>query len=207
MHITWHGNTGIKIQAKEGEIAIDPPKKADHTKQIKKADVAIITDFSEDNIAETAISDAKLTISHPGEYELAGIMVHGFDNPDINGEKKVIHRSTIYKIKAEDIEVAHLGHLKSKPSDSILDKLGVIDVLFLPISKSISPADASKMMNEIEPRIVIPISIADNKNEQEELINAFLKETGTEKPEKSSKILLKKKNLEPDETKIMLLDV
>lgn len=207
MHITWHGNSGIKIQAKEGEIAIDPPQKQPHTKIIKKSDIVLISDFDKDTIKETSITEARLTISHPGEYELGGIMVQGIDNPKKSDDGKVSHRSTVFQITAEDMTIAHLGDLTSKPSADIIDKLGVINVLILPVSESISPSMATKIMNEIEPHIVIPVSIAKDEQQQKELLEAFIKETGTEKPEILPKALIKKKTLDPEETKIMLLDV
>ncbi len=90
-----------------------------------------------------------------------------------------------------------------------VESLGEIDILILPIGGNsvLTAKDAEKIINEIEPKIVIPshYSIEGLKLPYDK-IEVFLKETGA-KAETMDKLLVKKKDLNPEVIKkIVILD-
>lgn len=85
----------------------------------------------------------------PGEYEKNGIFVEGIAD---NG-------NTIYVIRAEDMNLCYLGSISHPLREDEAKEIGDVDILFVPLGeeKSLSVKDASKLISQIDPRIVIPM--------------------------------------------------
>ncbi len=150
-------------------------------------------------------------VSHPGEFEIAGITITGITIPSGTTEGKDASHGeerTIWKVVMEDITLAHLDRIqRSELTPAILDGLGDIDMLLLPVGNegSLSPEEAVYVMNQIEPRIVIPMRYEVKKGKGQ--LDEFLKEAGETAPQKMPKLVTKKKNLPQDEnTQVILLE-
>ena len=79
-------------------------------------------------------------------------------NPtDIDGQKYYIN--SIFVIEVAGLCVAHLGNLNYLLGQETLDRLGRIDVLFIPIGTigALSPPDAIKVIQQVRPPLVIPM--------------------------------------------------
>jgi L-ascorbate metabolism protein UlaG (beta-lactamase superfamily) len=69
-----------------------------------------------------------------------------------------------------------------------------------------TPKDAAKVVNEIEPKIVIPSHYSmDGLKLPYEKVESFIKEMGG-KSETMEKLIIKKKDLVPDAIKIIVLE-
>jgi L-ascorbate metabolism protein UlaG (beta-lactamase superfamily) len=88
-----------------------------------------------------------------------------------------------------------------------LEVLSGVDVLFVPCdAKSDQGVEEEiKMINEVEPRVVIPINFKSDNNPAAAPVEPFLKEMGAVNIKPEPKIILKKKDLPEEETKVMLL--
>ena len=82
-----------------------------------------------------------------------------------------------------------------------LEAIGPVDILFLPIGgKTVIDAEAaSKIANQLEPKIIIPMHY-----EKKELA-VFLKESGIESSKPEEKLTVKKKELAEDKTRVVIL--
>jgi L-ascorbate metabolism protein UlaG (beta-lactamase superfamily) len=66
-----------------------------------------------------------------------------------------------YTVEVDDLRICHLGHLGHSLSEDQLEGIGSkIDVLFVPVGggSHINSAQATEIVNQIEPKLVIPIS-------------------------------------------------
>ena len=65
----------------------------------------------------------------------------------------------IYKIVADGICVCHLGDLGESCCNDLLEKIGKVDVLLLPIGGryTIDAKQAKKYVEEMQPKLVIPM--------------------------------------------------
>lgn len=182
MVISWFGLSCFKISAGPLTLVTDPfAKTAGLTPPRVQADVAIIS-----NPQNPAYGHASFLIDGPGEYDVRGLFVHGIPGG----------HATIYAIRMEDIHLGFLGSMKQKElTDSQLEDLGDIDILLLPVGgKTVCDAEeAVTIVNQIEPRIVIPMHYQQpglrmplDKGDQ------FLKEIGQGKNEPQEKLTVKK---------------
>lgn len=91
-----------------------------------------------------------------GEYEIAGIEAEGLADG-------------IYLIRCEDVYLLYLDRLNRALADEELEAVNLADILFVPVGGSatdsegpavLSPEAAVKVINQIDPRIVIPMHFA-----------------------------------------------
>lgn len=203
MHINWLGQTCVKLQTKNLKdedivILIDPykPDSGDFPRNFSP-DAVLYSKTAKDSVT---ISDSAFVIEHLGEYEIKDNMIYAIaaNNKDM-----------IFKISAEGMNVVHLGNIKEKISEHIIEKLGTPDILFVPVGdtgKTLDPKMAGEMVSMLEPRVVIPIAFKCDTDPKAMPIENFIKETGLKPESVEKKIILKKKDLPQEETKIFVLE-
>ena len=187
MNITWHGGTSFRISSQKdknnsAEISLNPSIKG-----IKKSDIVLTT---EKEVIDKVKGDSFL-ISSPGEYEVKGIFVNTFYQKE---------GGLISIIEAEDIIICHLDDIKVKEiASEEIDLIGSIDILMIPLT--IGVKEASQIISQIEPRIVVPMNFKKELNE-------FIKVMGVkEADEPLSKLSIKKRDVPLEgETKIIILE-
>ena len=224
MTIKWFGQSFFKINVKntKGEdvvIAIDPYNKDYGLKVPTKfgADIALVTHDHKDHnnlsiIKGTNFSPKPFIIFGPGEYEIKEIMIYGI--PAYHDDQQGAERgeNTIYLINAENMWLAHLGDLGQKTlTDKQLEKLEGTDIIMIPTGGTftINAKEATKIISQIEPRIIIPMHYNlpglkfKNKTKLDD-VNKFIKEVGLN-PQKTDKLKIQKKNLPQENTQLVIL--
>jgi L-ascorbate metabolism protein UlaG (beta-lactamase superfamily) len=205
MQIQYFGLSSFKITTKEATIITDPfHKDSGLTPPRGAADILILAEKNKPLYsAVSGISGEPFEITDPGEYDVKGVTVTGIP---LKQEGKYI---TIFLIESEDIRILNLTHISDfNLKEDELEELGEIDVLIVPVGGNtvLSASAASKIINEIEPKIVIPshykmqglISDLDP-------IEKFLKEMSS-KTEPLEKLTLKKKDLVEEGVKVVVLE-
>jgi hypothetical protein len=216
MVVTYYGAAFIRIQFGDEVIAFNPPSDKSTAKlglpagrQAKfGADIAIVSaNHPLYNGIETVSYGGKtpFVIDGPGEYEKDGIYVKGVL---AEGGEKGVPLNTVYNCMIDEMQVCHLGALRvSEFKDAVIEQLGVIDVLFVPLSGegALAPADAYKLALSLEPKIIIPLSGGGPEGEKN--LKIFLKEAGADGTARTERLTIKKKQTEEKEGEIMVLDV
>ncbi len=163
--------------------------------------------YDHNNIKEVAGSP--FLIQGPGEYERKDIFIQGIPSYHDDKEGKERGRNTIYTIEAEEMNLCHLGDFGEKElSPEQLEKIGDVDILMVPIGVTftLDAKGAAKIISQIEPRIVIPMHYHLPKlKEKIDGLEPFLKEMGQKSVESQPKLLIKKKDLTAEETKVVVL--
>lgn len=201
MVITWHGEGAVKITEKEVTVAVNPHNGA-NTKMSKFGANIVLIGGSFASLNN--IKDNPFVIDASGEYEVGGIFVYGVDS---NKDKTVL-----FVVDMDDVKLGFLSGLTQETlSIDQLEFLEGVDVLFVPIGgkDTLNPNQAIKIINQIDPRIVIPIDYKTigSKTNRDGVEN-FLKAFGVEKKfEKIDKLKITKKDLPQDDTKIYVLDL
>jgi hypothetical protein len=201
MKITWHGDSCFEIASvskdKDNVLTIVDPKEG---KKSAKADIILET-HSKDNGFET---DEQFIVSSCGEYERKGVFVQGIQSFQVDKKQKNI----IYVIEAEDIRIAHLGYFgEGDLSEEQIEEMGTVDILIVPVDgdKTISYAEAAKIVARVEPAIVIPMCY-DNKKREKGLA-PFLKAMGEKEIVPQEKLSIQKKNISVGEkAEIVILE-
>lgn len=151
MDITWHGGSCFTIKGKKGTVVTNPYSK--HIKNEKlKADVVLVTDMGYDKLL--AVGGEPRIFDIPGEYEVSEIPVIGVQVPN---------KKTIFQFRVDDINFCQLGTLDQPISADLIEKIGDVDVLLVPVGGdgTLDAKKAHDVIEEIEPRIVIPMEYDD----------------------------------------------
>lgn len=202
MIISWLGDAGIRIQTKDTVVIIDPPAASTGLKPTKQAANIVALTQSEDRDAKS-ITGEPFVINSPGEYERQNVFVYGIHLP---GDTSRVH----FRIEAEEMSLGHLGSIKEKLDDGQLAAFEGVDILFVPVGgKAVYTAEeATTLISQIEPRIVIPIQHKCPGNTAGYSdISAFLKEMGSKSSEVLDKFKIIKKDLPAEETQVVVLAV
>jgi L-ascorbate metabolism protein UlaG (beta-lactamase superfamily) len=205
MQIQYFGLSSFKISTKEAVTITDPfHKDSGLTAPRGAADILVLAD--RDNSLYSAVSGISgdpFLMDTPGEYDVKGVTVTGIP---LKQEDKFI---TVFLIESEDIRILNLTHIKDwNMKEAEIQELGEIDILILPVGGNtvMSASSAAKVVNEIEPKIVIP-SHYKSKDLILDLdpLDKFLKEMGG-KSEPMEKLTVKKKDLQEEGTKVVVLE-
>lgn len=233
MQIKWHGQSCFQITAQpcKGEkvnIVIDPFSKGLGLRAPSlTAEILLITHSRPDHNNIKAIHPVKsreagaakpqfnrvksnpFLINGPGEYDIKKVFARGIPALHNGNQDKNKEEITIYTIEAEEINLCHLGGFsQDELSPSQLEKLGQIDILMIPVGGGdvINGSSANKIINQLEPKIVIPMHYQIPKlNLKLEKIDGFLKAMGQKAPAIEEKLVIKKKDLPEEGAKIVLL--
>lgn len=151
-----------------------------------------------------AVSGEKFLIDIPGEYEAAGVFVYGISAPL---KDKTNHR--VFLIEVEGIRLLHLGAMDRKLTEDEVDTIGDVDIMFVPVGGGVVlDADAAvKMVQAIEPRVVIPMFYGDAKKLKlkEKTPKAFLKELGAPHTDEGGKWKVTKSQLPEEDMKVVTI--
>lgn len=205
MQIQYFGLSSFKITTKEAVTVTDPfHKDSGLVAPRGAADILVLADRDNSLYSATSgISGDQFLMDTPGEYDVKGVTVTGIP---LKQEDKYI---TVFLIESEDIRILNLTHIKDwNMKENEIEELGEIDILILPVGGNtvLSASSAAKVVNEIEPKIVIP-SHYKTKDLILDLdpLEKFIKEMGG-KSEAMEKLTVKKKDLQEEGTKVVVLE-
>lgn len=215
MNITWYGQSCFKIQSKELALITDPfDKKIGLRPPYGAADIVTISHNHSDHNNYKAIKNNPFVIDGAGEYEIKKIFIKGINSCHDNEEGKRRGFNVIYKISIEGVNFCHLGDFgQDTLKNGQLEKIGQVDVLFIPIGGifTIDWKAASAIINQIEPRIIIPMhyKIPGLSGEWSKMDAAekFCKERGVSTKDAVNKFSFKKKDLPQEEEKVVLMKI
>ncbi len=201
MKITWHGDSCFEIASvskdKDNVLTIVDPKEG---KKSAKADIILETNSKENGFQ----TDEQFVISSCGEYERKGVFIQGIQSSQVDKKE----RNIIYMIEVEDVRIAHLGYFgESDLSEEQVEEMGTVDILIVPVDgdKTISYAEAAKIVARVEPAIVIPMCYDAKK--QEKGLAPFLKAMGQKEAVPQEKLSIQKKNISTEEkAEIVILE-
>jgi len=160
-----------------------------------------------DNVA--AVGGDPFVIDGPGEYETRDIFVTGVATFHDQAEGKVKGPNTIYHVIFDGLHLMHLGDLKHGLSGNHIPDVHSVDILFVPVGggDTLSAKAASDLVDQLEPRIVIPMHYRSGKTGAGlDTVDAFLKARGMKQPDPVPILKVNKRDLPQDESQIVILE-
>lgn len=206
MELQYYGANCLRLSAKKAQIVVD-----DNLAQLGLKAITKPTDISlRTNKIFPAHPETTFSAEMPGEYEIAGVIIHGIaarGHMDEEDKKTAV----IYTVEADDTKVAILGHIYPELSEDQLEAIGMVDVAVVPVGGNGFTLDGTGALNvikQIEPKVVIPTHYNDKAIRYEvpqvELTDA-IKNLGMEISETVSKYKIKPADLS-DTTKLVVLE-
>ncbi len=215
MQIVWKGHACFFITVSTEEhsqvkIVFDPYDESIGLRlPSMEADLVLVSHGHSDHNNAKAIKKEPFIASSPGEYEVKGVFVKGIPSFHDNSKGKERGRNTIYIVDAEDMRLCHLGDLgQSELTAEQVDQIGEVDILFVPVggTYTIDAKEAGHVVSQIEPKIVVPMHYAlPNVKAKLAGVGQFLKTMGVKTEEPLPKLSLKQKDLDGEETKVIVL--
>lgn len=159
MDIQFYGANCVSLGTKQTRVVIDDNLADLGAKSITKpGDIVLAT-----GEAKVATTGAKIVIDQPGEYEVSGVSIYGIAaraHMDEEGKKT----ATMYKLLVDDLRILIVGHVYPKLTDSQLERIGMVDVMILPVGGNgytLDGVGALKLVKDVEPKLVIPTHYED----------------------------------------------
>jgi L-ascorbate metabolism protein UlaG (beta-lactamase superfamily) len=215
--IQYLGHSCFRLRGRDGIVLTDPFDRSIGI-DIGRPTAHIVTvshnhpDHS--NVAAVKpLRDQLFVIDGAGDYEVSGILVSGVRTYHDTKKGAELGKNTAYVIHIDDVVFCHLGDLGHELSTYQLDEIGNVDVLFIPVGggETISPATATSVISQIEPRIVVPMHYASEGQQtfMEELapLDKFTHELGLKEVVAEEKLTVTANNLpaEGEETRVVIM--
>jgi L-ascorbate metabolism protein UlaG (beta-lactamase superfamily) len=166
MKVTWYGHSAFKLTTDKGvRIIIDPYESGfgngglAYGKITDEADLVLTSHEHGDHSYVQDIRGKFTRIEKEGSHVVAGVKVTAMPCFHDSSKGKDRGNNLIFVIEADGMKVAHVGDLGHVLSPDILQKLGSIDLLLLPVGGfyTIDAREATEVMNAIKPRVTIPM--------------------------------------------------
>jgi L-ascorbate metabolism protein UlaG (beta-lactamase superfamily) len=215
MKIKWYGHAAFLITSDEGtKIIIDPYEPGAFGGQLSygkiedQADIVLTSHDHADHNYTQNLPGTPQVVKGSGSKTLKGIPIKGvstYHDPSKGSERGA---NTIFTININNIHLCHLGDLGHLLSDKELAEVGPVDILLIPVGGffTIDPKEATRVAEQIKPRILIPMHFKTGKcGFSIAPVEDFLKGKSDIKRPKSSEATFDKATL-PQQREIVVLE-
>jgi L-ascorbate metabolism protein UlaG (beta-lactamase superfamily) len=161
MDLQFYGANCIALITKGVRVIVDDNLASLGGKSVLKAgDIALFSSYLTEDAAheQTKSIETKLTVDHPGEYEVSDISIIGIParaHMDEEGKET----ATMYKIMSKELNVLFTGHIYPELTEDQVESIGIVDVMCVPVGGNgytLDPVGALKVIKKIEPKLIIP---------------------------------------------------
>lgn len=203
MEITYIGLGCLRLRGRDADVLIDPLEDTPRGLRLPKLDpdIVVCTSGRTDPARLRGEDGQPQTVSGAGEFEVAGVRITGHALGDGMAAMCVI---------VDDVRVVALGSLSRQLSEEVVDALGHVDVLAVPVGGggALAATEAVSLVNTIEPFIVIPIRYGTGGMWTElEGVDRFAKEMGlSDGFEAQPKLVLTGSSGSVEQTRVIVLE-
>jgi len=214
MDIVYLGHSSFKLKGKKATVITDPfdPVYVGLKYPKNDADIVTVSHNHNDHNKVDLIDNVKMVINGAGEYEIMGVSIIGIetDHDASGGEER--GKNIIFILEVDGLRIAHFGDLGHKLSEKLMEQMGDIDVLMIPVGGeyTIGHKQAVDIAKEFESPYVLPMHYKMPGMNEEVFgklsgVDEFLKELGYE-VERSDKLNIKKELVNHDQRKTVVLE-
>lgn len=161
MVITWLGHSCFLIETTTGKKILIDPYDSTLGNSPYKGSVDIVT-ISHNHFDHNYIKDLNpgfITLTAPGTFQTKDILIQGF--PSYHDKVKGFKRGSnvIFTYETDNFKLCHLGDLGHMLENEVIDMIGSIDVLFIPIGSNftIDAEVAHGLCKKLQSKIIIPM--------------------------------------------------
>ncbi len=205
--VKWLGNTCFRIKSREATVLMDPVARVGGVSMPKqKADIVTLSVRGPASALAQVEGDYTL-IDGPGEYEVQDVFLSGIRTRR-NGDAPQKEFNTVYLVEMDEMIFCHLGNLSTSLTEAQVEAMGDVDVLFVPIGgvESLSPAGATEVIGQIEPRLVIPMCYRISEEAGKRALGEFAAALGLTEVPREDRLTIRKNTL-PETMGVTVLDV
>lgn len=160
MRIIWHGHSCFEIKDTV-TVVTDPHdgKSIGIKTPLVRADIVLVTHDHFDHNCVRIVKGDPSVVREPGERSLKGVRINGlptFHDPEGGARRG---RNIIYRFDMDGIRFCHCGDLGHDLTDELVQAIGPIDVLFVPVGGvfTIDGSQARALITKLRPRVAVPM--------------------------------------------------
>ncbi len=161
MKIRYFGHSCFELELNNGtKIISDPFTKIGYElPEGLKADIVTVSHGHFDHNYLNAVVGEPVCLKNSRFFEGKGVKIKGIDSWHDNKKGELRGENTIYKFYAEDITVCHFGDLGEDCTQGLIEQIGQVDVLMLPIggTYTINEKTAKTYVEKLAPKIILPM--------------------------------------------------
>jgi hypothetical protein len=172
MEVTLLDKTSLRIKSKHTNFVVDPFDK------LPKISTDAVIILSADTIDLSKVTDYRVVVKSPGEYEVGGVKISGIDVDGV----------TVYGLTVDNIDILLA---KASSVTKVSEKLKEYDIAIFNVDSEINQT----VVTALEPRVVVLYG---------EKANEAAKALGKENVEKLQKFTAAKDKL-PEEMQVVVL--
>lgn len=214
VRVIWHGHACFELQGKNVTIVIDPFGGIGILEPKAEADVVLCSHSHLDhsNVGPVLGKDGEVLKGFVGLRKVKGVPVKGVAtfHDDVLGSKR--GKNSVYTFSLDGVQFCHLGDLGHDLSSAVVEKIGRVDVVFVPVGGyyTIGPETATEVCEKLKPKIIIPMHYRmpefPSSLEVLKTVDAFLEGKGNVERVKGPIVNIKEDKL-PRERKIIVLSL
>lgn len=155
------GHSCFLLQESTGTTVVTDPYSSDIGLSLPAVSADVVTvshhHYDHDNVA--ALSGNPLVIDKPGMYEVKGVHIFGVNTHHDGHEGKLRGENVIFNFRMDGVNVCHLGDIGHGPSPLMIEAIGPVDVLLIPVggNYTIDAELAKEYVDRLMPNVVIPM--------------------------------------------------
>jgi L-ascorbate metabolism protein UlaG (beta-lactamase superfamily) len=210
MEITWYGHSCFRLTERRMATVVTDPydhKVVGYKPLNLRGDIVSVSHAAPGHEYIAAVKSKSRVIRGPGEFEIGGVFITAVQT-DGKKRDKSEERNILCVFDYDGVTVAHLGDIRSVPSQSQVEALGTVNIALVPVGggNGLNAAKAAEVVSLLEPGIVIPMHFHTPESKVKlDSLDKFIKEMGLSsyEPQPSLKITM---TAIPAETKVIVLD-
>lgn len=161
MKIEWMAHSCFKVTLESGKILIFDPfdDSIGYTRLESSADIVFTSHNHKDHSCLTHLIGDFKVVNTPGEQNIDGVEILGiktFHDKTCGSDKG---ENITFKVKAEGINILHMGDLGHIPDDEYFEKVGKVDILMIPVGGkyTLNGQEAFEVAKKLDPNLIIPM--------------------------------------------------
>jgi L-ascorbate metabolism protein UlaG (beta-lactamase superfamily) len=222
MELTWQGRFCVRMRSREASIVADPfpadvgptgrglnadivtfsheePLPAGALRQLRRA----ITPSGEEVLVPASLERA-FVLNSPGEFEVRQVLMTGVRT--YRGERgSPDGRNVTFVYELDGIHVCHLGDVGLLLTEDELGEIGSVELLCVPIGGELSATAAGELVAQIDPKLVVPLTVSSEPDASAQALQRFLHEMGASNLVPQPRFSVTVSSV-PEETTVVLLE-
>lgn len=161
LQIRWYGHACFEITNQQ-TIVTDPHDGKSigiHTPIVHGDIILISHDHYDHNSIKTVEKEQSKIINEERKRTINNITINGFSTYHDKHEGEKRGKNIMYRFSVDDLIFLHAGDLGHILEEKVIDQIGNIDILFIPIggTYTLDAKEAWKVITAIQPKITIPM--------------------------------------------------
>jgi L-ascorbate metabolism protein UlaG (beta-lactamase superfamily) len=218
VELTWFGRTCLRLKGRDAVVVADPYQAV--VGPTGRGITGDIVTFSHPDPAPLPRAKGRLArdgrthvptslegafdLVGPGEYEISHVLLTGVRTYRDDTKGSARGPQTAFVIELDGMHTIHLGDIGHLLSEEKLSDIGSVDIACVPVGGGLSATRAAELVAQLDPKIVIPMPVADDDAVAEVAVGRFFHEMG-ESPSAQPKLSISISGL-PSETTTVLLE-